>query len=288
MPRNWKQVVRGGGGVNALLGVLALAAGAAAVLAAQAYLQREVRRIEAGTEAQYRPVAVVVASRDLEAGETLSPEALAVRRMPSGFLPAGSVHDAAAGEVIGRRLKIPLRRGDALSRVALAPQGTSSLARELPDGFRAITLPVDDITSHAGLVRAGDEVDLYLMQDRGAQGSRLSVLLERVPVIATGESLHDDPVAADGGAYGTITLRTSAADAARVLLAERAGSLAVLLRATGDVTPAQLTVSDTRTLLDPGRSSSRSRPGPAIELLLGGNGGPEPRRLWLRVAGEPT
>jgi len=229
----WLQGLRRNLGVNALLTLLTLTAGAAALFAVRSYLDQEVRRIEAGSEARYRPEAVVVASRDIDAGQPISVEQLAVRRMPQAFLPASALRQEMAGELVGRRLLIPARRGDALTRAALAPAAATSLAEELPEGFRAVTLAVDDIRSHAGLVKAGDEVDLFLMQERGDRSGRLTVLLERVPVIATGERLRDPSQEVGGSAYGTLTLRASAADAARVLLAEQAGRLSVLLRARG-------------------------------------------------------
>lgn len=282
----WWQALRSSAGINAMLVVIALAAGAAALFAVQRYLHQEVQRVEADTAARYRPQAVVVASRDIEAGQVLSAEQLAVRRMPRDFLPATALPDDAAGELIGRRLLVPLRRGDALTRTALAPRAAASLAMELPPGERAVTLAVDDIRSHAGLVRAGDEVDLYLLQDRGASGGRLSVLLERVPVIAIGERLRG--AKDDGAGYGTITLRASSANAARILLAEQAGRLAVLLRAQGDESPTVLVVRDTRELFGRPPGAGAARRAQAVEVLLGGAGGPEPRRLWLTSTGERT
>lgn len=285
MTIQWWQALRSGAGINAMLVVIAVAAGATALFAAQRYLHQQVRRVEADTEARYRPQAVVVASRDIHAGQLLSTEQLAVRRMPRDFLPATALPDDAASELIGRRLLVPLRRGDVVTRTALAPRA-SSLATELPPGHRAVTLAVDDIRSHAGLVRAGDEVDLYLLQDRGASGSRLSVLLERVPVIAIGERMQG--AQDDAAGYGTITLRASSADAARILLAEQAGRLSVLLRARGDESPTVLVVRDTRALFERAPQASAIQRSPAIEVLLGGSGGPEPRRLWLASTGERT
>ncbi len=284
MSVNWKQRVRKLAGSNLILTVLAAMAGLGAVAAARHYIDAQVQRVEAESEARYRSASVVVAREDLDVGEPLVAGSLAVRRMPAGYLPGGAVADSAAAELIGRRLLVPLRRGDPLTRAVLAPEEVVSLSRQLPSGLRALTLAVDDISSQSGMLVPGDEIDLYFTQGRGASGTRLELLLQRVPVLATGTRFSSIPGVAQDTQYATITLSASADDAARIILAQQAGALSVALRGHGDSAPTLLSVRDSRDLVP---RVVRSAPGASrsLEVLLGGDGASQPRRLWLQ-AGE--
>ncbi|MGC4027969.1 MAG: Flp pilus assembly protein CpaB [Steroidobacteraceae bacterium] len=283
MSVNWKQGMLKLAGSNAVLAALAAVAGLGAVVAARHYVDGQVRRMEAGAEARYQPTPVVVAGEDLRPGEPLAAASLAMRRMPAGYLPGGVIADSAAAELVGRSLLVPLRRGDPVTRGVLAPQRAASLSAQLSSGYRALTLAVDDISSHAGMLAPGDEVDLYLAQNRGASGARLALLLQRVPVLATGSRmLRPDGSAADAP-YGTITLRTSVDDAARIILAQQAGSLAIALRGQGDSAPALLSVRDSHDLMQDAAPAATLQARKTIEVLLGGEGDPQPRRVWLQI-----
>ena len=89
--------------------------------------------------------------------------------------------------------------------------------------------------------------------------------------------------AADSNDYSTVTLLVDAEEAARIILAQRTGSLSVALRPVADAAPSQLHTRDSRNLLQGGTAIGRSAGSRdnRIELLLGGFGGPAPRRVML-------
>ena len=86
-----------------VLGVLALLGGLLAAVLGRHYLHQRARQIENEAAQRFEMTPVVVAKRDLVIGERLDPDSLAVRPMPTAYLPSDSV---AAGTVTRRLLTI--------------------------------------------------------------------------------------------------------------------------------------------------------------------------------------
>lgn len=95
-------------------------------------------------------VAVVVASRDLPAGELLGPDDLTTVAFAPGTAPGGLAPD-----VDGRVLAAPLTRGQPVTEVALVGP---AMTGDRPD-LRATPVRLPDAGAVA-LLRVGDEVDL--------------------------------------------------------------------------------------------------------------------------------
>jgi len=270
---------------NLFLSAVALSGAVLAGYSARSYLGERSRELAAANERRFQMQPVIVAQRDLEAGQRLQQDMLALRPMPRDFLPAGILGSAQAADVIGRVLEHDLRRGEPLQSVALADEGESSLDSLLPVGYRALTVAVDELGSQSGLVKAGDSLDIYLVRE-SAGSSRTDLLLEQVPVLATGSRTLDAPVQHDRSTdYGTVTLLVPAEQAVRIILANREGSLNFLLRSEGDTAPVSLRQLDSAHLFArQERSRGTAAPQDRIELLLGGRGGPSPNRVWLQTA----
>ena len=131
---------------------------------------------------------VVVAARDLAAGTTLTTADLRLRSWPDELRPAGALtrsHDA-----VGRRVASAVRAGEAFTTARLIGAGlTTGLAPDL----RAV--PVQISGAGAGLVRAGDSVDLLVSDppDIAATASPAAhVLAEGVRVLAVATSSAPD------------------------------------------------------------------------------------------------
>ncbi|MEY2853110.1 MAG: hypothetical protein RL030_242 [Pseudomonadota bacterium] len=272
-----------------LLALLALLGGLLAAASGRQYLQQRLRQIDTEAAQRYALSPVIVAKRDLESGERLEPDALAIRPMPTDYIPGDSIAAHNAALLVGRRLASDLRRGEALKYSGLQPVLTS-LSRSLPKGARALTVAVDDLNAHSGLLRSGDNVDVYLVERVGAR-SRIGLLQERLRVLATGS--RTTASSPDGGNasqdFGTVTLQVDDSQARRLVLAREAGDLSFVLRAEGDEGPAPAQLLDSRFLLarapsTSGSGTSRLQSASAVELLVGGGGGPAPVRRWLKVA----
>ena len=99
-----------------------------------------------------RPVAV--ATRDLAPGDVLSPGAVEVRRLPAAVVPAGASASAPVGAVVRQ----PVVAGEPLVPARLAPDGLTGTAALVPEGFRAVAVPLGP--TGVPPLAVGDEVDV--------------------------------------------------------------------------------------------------------------------------------
>jgi pilus assembly protein CpaB len=270
--------------INLLLVVAAVGAGIGGAKGAQAYVNSRVQLAEASIAARFQTRPAVVAARDMNIGDQIRVDSLALRAMPHAYLPSGAVTESRAGELIGRHVTVPLRRGDVISAGGFESAMANALSGLLPLGKRAVTLVVDETNSLSGLLVAGDQIDLYYSREKSGSVASLALLLERVPVMATGPALPTTSVVRPGEveSFGTITLLVSADDAARLVLAQRTGELTVILRGRGDQNPTQLKVRSSLALTDQNRAV-RGIPGSTVEVLVGGSGDLVPERRLLQV-----
>lgn len=263
------------------LTVVALAAGGAGAVLAGKYLSQRAAADRARLEQRYAGQDIVVASADLPRGAVLTAGNLAVRSVPRDFVPADAVPAAGAGQLLGATLAIDMARGTPVVTGALAPAGAplSRLSDALAPDERALTVAVDELDSQAGGLRSGDRIDLYYSQ-RASGGARLVPLLQQVEILGVGDSFMADRDGAPRN-FATVTLRVSSSDAPRLLLAQQAGDLSVLLRSPHDTAALPVAIRNSSELLrvpSTGRSTASQ-----IELLVGGGGQQVPERRLLTV-----
>jgi len=203
---------------------------AAAILAAitlVAYLHGLRSRIaESG-----RLVQLVVAARDMDAGEVLDPSSLSLIDFPDLYLPAGTYTDTPA--VTGATLRHGIRSGEPLLESSLLPPGGGSLTLDaLERGFRAYPLISSAVSFPNSELPAGSRVDILSVTGDGAD-----LLLENVKVLyvygvphysAGGEGLVDP------GTGGCFLLQVTREEACRLAAAQEGGKVEVLLRPAGE------------------------------------------------------
>ncbi|WP_343928252.1 Flp pilus assembly protein CpaB [Pigmentiphaga daeguensis] len=241
--------------------VVALGAGSLAAWLGQRQIQGRIDAIEA--DARAARIAVVVAASDLEAGQRLSADLAAVREIPAEWAPSGAVDPGRFGDLDGAVLAHPVRAGEPLLPLHLEAGRPAPLAERLGEGRRAVTIPVDEISSVSGLVQPGDLIDLYVSFDH--RGKRTTMpLLQRMRVLATGHQTETQGAGGEAprGAFSTVTLDATPDEAVKLIIARDGGILTAMLRRPGDGSPA------------PGRVSG----GLASLLGLGDAEPPEPRR----------
>ncbi|MBU6377025.1 MAG: Flp pilus assembly protein CpaB [Gammaproteobacteria bacterium] len=279
------------------IGVVAIFSGALAFYAAQRYLADTSAEVERVWQARYAPRPVLVAARDLEPGRPLGVSDLAKRAMPAAFVPGGAIDPERLQEVVGKPLLLPLRAGDPIVDSQVATRNETALAARLREGARAVTVPVDEVSSQAGLVRPGDRVDLMLAEEVVAGTDRcvrVRPLLEALAVLATGQVQSDSTRGAeamlrrgvDVASYSTITLDVTPEQAQQLALALRMGELIPLLRGDADQLPIQLaerTAGQPACLPAAGPATAAKRTGGTrlhdIELLVGGDAAAQRSRL---------
>ncbi|WP_105189646.1 Flp pilus assembly protein CpaB [Pseudoalteromonas sp. T1lg48] len=218
-------------------------------------------------------VPVIVATRELNKGDIIDQSAVAVREVPQDYLAPGAMHPSAFAEADGQMLLDHVAKGQPILRSFLPGKGVEQFSDIIADGRRAVTISIDERNSNAGMLVAGDKVDLFLMREKSNEQSRLDLLIERVTVLATGKVTVDkhrelvDEIYSDPSNYSTVTLDLSAFDAARVTLAKEHGEFVALLRNRRDALQVQHQSIDSGALFKHGESERE------IEMILGGQGG---------------
>jgi pilus assembly protein CpaB len=104
---------------------------------------------------------VVVARADLAAGTELAEEHLAVRRVPSRYVPAGAA--LAPAEVLGGKLAAAVAKGGPVGPGLLAVEASGAPVRS---GERALPLVA---TGSAELVVPGARVDVLVTREHGTE-----------------------------------------------------------------------------------------------------------------------
>jgi pilus assembly protein CpaB len=186
--------------------------------------------------------AVLVAARPLRPGALVKPEDITVMDFPTATLPAGARPDTRENraELTGAMIRRALPQGEPLAGTdMLRPGEHGFLAAVLGSGMRAISVGVDQVSGHAGLIWPGDRVDLVLTQALDDQALPLArrivgeTVLADVRIIAVDQQLIQgasgdsaDPLRA----ARTVTLEVTPRGAERVSVASRLGRLSLSLR----------------------------------------------------------
>lgn len=207
--------------------MVAASMGLLAALAARSYLSSRMEEIE--VKAKGRMVDLVVASTDLEKGAVLSSENVAVRPIPIEYAHESAVTPQVFSRAEGERLGFPVKAGQMILWSSLESKKAPTFSSRVEVGHRAMTVPVDEISSISGMLEPGDVIDLIVTLDK--QGSKTNFpLLQGVQVMATGQRAIDDPKSGERREYSTVTLDTTPEQAQQVIAAREGGKLTALLR----------------------------------------------------------
>jgi pilus assembly protein CpaB len=245
----------------------ALGVGGLAALGAKNYLGGQLAEIEAREKNKVH-TQLIVAKFDLEKGARLGPENAAIRPVPSEWAHSGSITPEQFARAEGSVLAYPVKAGEALMWSQLEGRRAPSFSARLAQGRRAVTVPVDEISSLSGMVEPGDLIDIVVSIKKDQRNFTFA-LLQGVAVLATGTKSSPDEKNPDGTerTYTTITLDTSPEDAKRVIAAREVGRVTALLRAPNDTSTVSRERSDALSLLGLGKTG---QPVSSVPVIYGG------------------
>ena len=193
----------------------------------------------------------VVANQDMPRGARLNADTVSIRTIPKEWAYADALTPDQVSRFDNAALDVPARRGQPILWAQLASQGPRSLSDRIEPGRRAVTVPVDDISSVSGLVTPGDRIDLLVSVNRNAQ-TTLMPLLQRALVLATGmrtDARSAQDSSPDTRSYNTMTLDVSPEDARRIFAARELGRLTAVLRTPTDEDDIQMLKEDAQSIL---------------------------------------
>lgn len=218
------------------LGV-AIILGLVAVLLVNTYLVSRERQLAASPEGMVR---IAVAAMPLEYGAALTPEKVKFVNYPEASLPPGAFKSLPELLPAGKqRVALrPILVNQPLLAADLSGEGqNASIAALLPDGMRAATVRINDISGVAGFVKPNDTVDVLITRQpiaaNGAGGQQVTdVLLQNIRVIAMDQTAQNNSGAAV--VSSAATLEVTPVDAQKLALGQNLGSLSLVLRKPGE------------------------------------------------------
>ena len=242
------------GGRNAIILAIAVIIGIAAVFFANAYFSGVEERQERIAEEQALR-RIVVATQPMEFGTILNQENLRLQNFPAQSVPEGAFASIEEAMRDGRVALRPIVPGEPILRDKVSgPDGRAVLSALLPDGMRAVSVPVSAVTGVSGFVRPNDLVDVILTRQipgPGATGQDLmaDVIMEGVQVLAIDQVRNED--ATEPSVGNTAVLLVDLFGAQKLILAQRVGQLSLALRNVENQEPGQLLTVTARDLGDP-------------------------------------
>ena len=249
---------------NGILLVGALMAGSGAAYFSHNYIDEQVEAHKKQLNADYEPIQIVVPKQNLRVGDVISGHNLAVRPVPNAFVHDQAVRPGDLEAVVGHRLMHPVNSGEPVLLSHVSQKRGAGFSNMVEPGKRALTVPVDTVSSMAGLLRPGDRVDL-LATVRDRDRSVTVPLLVDVSLLATGAAVDEFGAENSTARYQTITVSVTAEEAAKITHAQDVGRLSVVLRPPGDKTAAFAQPVTKSSLLGKTR-----RTGPGVEIIRGG------------------
>jgi pilus assembly protein CpaB len=190
---------------------------------------------------------VAVAAVPLAYGTDITPDKIKFVDYPKASLPPGSFTSAAQLLPEGKKrfalMTISINEPVLASKISGEGQG-ASIAALLPEGMRAATVRINDVSGVAGFIQPNDSVDVLITRTPpGGNQQFTDVLLQNVRVIAIDQEAKNS----DGTPKlaRTATFEVSPIDAQKLALAQEAGNLSLVLRKPGEANnPVVETVSN--------------------------------------------
>lgn len=274
------------------LGLLSLAMGVMAAWGVKSQVQDFLAAERERLRPQVKTVEIVVAKRNLKAGDAVSADTMALRQVPEAYAASQAVREESFKGYQGLRLTQALQAGEALLPVMVAGAEVASFSARIKPGIRAMTLQVDEVNSVSGMLQPGDRIDLLMSARLPAASSapapgapampadRTVALMQDLLILATGRSVRpggSEETPSRG--FNAITVEVSPEQAQRLVVAQRAGKLTALLRNPGDRRESSSRALDVHELLGVPRDLPRA-PAAAIvastpegtEIIVGGRG----------------
>jgi len=178
---------------------------------------------------------LVVAGRDFDPGEPVTPADVKLIDWPSEHLPEGALTGMAmlqSGGGMTRFAQGPLFEGEPLteSKAAWAPP-RRMLSAEIPDGMRAVSITVTNETGVAGFVLPGDHVDIFAVipvpGGQGPDANRPRPMLESVLVLGVDQTFGHHSQGAISATF--VTLALSPEQSQKIAAASRGTRLGLAL-----------------------------------------------------------
>jgi pilus assembly protein CpaB len=217
---------------------------------------------------------VVVAKVGIPVGSRIIAEQLEVRQFPADVTPEGAISKIDES-LIDRVVITPISLKEPITEAKLAPVGSlGGLSSVIPEGYRAMTVKVDDVVGVSGFILPGTLVDVVVViqPPKGTANEEMisKIVLQNIKVLASGQNIdkpkNDREVERSVRA---VTLQVTPEQTEKLALASSEGKLQLVMRNSVDQADEQTSGANKKSLLlgeramltpDPGVNSNPSAP----------------------------
>jgi len=231
-----------------IIGILAVAVAGIASLALYNYLKGQEDIVKGAVATQ----SIVVAAEEIPVGSSIIPQQVKMLNWPKAALPAGQTFSSTE-QVTGRTAIDRYTAGEPIVEAKLIPKDGQSgiLTYKIPEGHRAMTVAVDQVAGVAGFISPGNKVDVVLTTTTpGTNQVPVSkIVLQNVPVLATGQIISQEKKDEKPVVVPTVTMDVTPEDAEKLAIASTQGRLQLVLRRVGDKEVAKTTGSTVRKVM---------------------------------------
>src|SRR5688500_5919185 len=194
---------------------------------------------------------VAVAKVAIPIGSKIIPEQIMVVQFPKESTPDGAFDSAE--KLAGRVAVVNISPREPITESRLAAEGTAAgLSAIIPEGYRAMTVKVDDAAGISGFIQPGTLVDVVVTIDPegiARQDPISKIVLQNIKVLASGQNIDKPENEREATSVKAVTLQVTPEQAEKLALASSEGKLQLVMRSQIDQGDEKTTGINKRNLL---------------------------------------
>jgi pilus assembly protein CpaB len=212
-----------------------------------------------------------------------------VVQFPKESMPDGSFETPE--KLAGRVAIINIAAREPITESKIAPEGTAGgLSAVIPEGYRAMTVKVDDVVGISGFIMPGTLVDVVVVIDPEAQAGMQNpiskIVLQNIKVLANGQNIDKPQDQREANSVKAVTLQVTPEQAEKLALASSEGKLQLVMRNQIDQGDEQTPGVNKRGLLSGEKATTPPEPG-SLKSEQPKAQQAEPRVRRVRAEAEP-
>lgn len=172
---------------------------------------------------------ILISSRDLNKGQTITAQDVEVKKIPLQYVPMGVLKPSDLNKIRDHALTNSISKGEMILWNSLnLHYSYQSASSKIEQGYRAVSIAVDSVSSVSNLIQSGDHVDLITtLELPGETKPSTLTLLQNVTVLSVGDTLYSET---QNQSYSTVTLMVLPIEANIINHSGKYGSLSLTLR----------------------------------------------------------
>jgi pilus assembly protein CpaB len=206
---------------------------------------------------------VAVAKVAIPLGSKIIAEQIMVVQFPKESTPDGAFDTVE--KLAGRVAIVNIGAREPITESRLAAEGTAAgLSAIIPEGYRAMTVKVDDAAGISGFIQPGTLVDVVVTIDpegNSRQNPISKIVLQNIKVLASGQNIDKPENEREANSVKAVTLQVTPEQAEKLALAATEGKLQLVMRSQIDQGDEETPGVNKRNLLGGDRALPVPEPG---------------------------